>query len=67
MPFTIHVADRRSLPVPHPDFIAIGGNDRLVIVTSPSNQSPSYSVIDAPMITQPEVQGAPANGLEPSS
>ncbi len=61
-PFTIHVADGRSLHVPHPDFIAIDGNGRLVIVISPAHQSPSYSVIDAPLITQLEVEGNPANG-----
>lgn len=61
-PFTIHVADGRSVRVPHPDFIALSGNGRLAIVISAAGDSPSYFVIDVPLITQLEVQGTPTNG-----
>lgn len=63
-PFTIHGADGRSLHVPHPDFIAILGTGRTVFVTSPVEQTPSYFMIDVPMITQLEVHGVRPNGSE---
>jgi hypothetical protein len=63
-PFTIHVADGRSLDVPHPDFIAVMGNGRTVFVTSPIEQTPSYFMVDVPMITQLGVHGARPNGSE---
>jgi hypothetical protein len=34
-PFTLRLADGRELPVPHPDFIAVAGNGRRVVVFSP--------------------------------
>ena len=63
-PFTIHVANGRSLHVPHPDFIAILGTGRTVFVTSPIEQTPSYFVVDVPMITQLEIHGVRPNGSE---
>lgn len=61
-PFTIHTADGRSVHVPHPDFIALTGNGRTAIVASPKNVSPSYLLIDLPLIAQLEIQGFPPNG-----
>jgi hypothetical protein len=61
-PFTIHTADARSVHVPHPDFIALMGNGRTAIVASPKNVSPTYLLIDVPLIAQLEIQGSPANG-----
>ncbi len=64
-PFTIHIADGRSLPVPHPDFIAIMGTGRSIVVTSPTEKMPSYSIIDdVPLITELEVHGVKPNGSE---
>jgi hypothetical protein len=63
-PFTIHVADGRSLPVPHPDFIAIMGNGRSVVVTSPVEKEPSFSIVDVPLITQLEVHGVRPDGMD---
>jgi hypothetical protein len=63
-PFTIHVADGRSLHVPHPDFIAIMGSGRTVFVTSPIEQTPSYFLVDVPLITQLEMHGERPNGSE---
>jgi hypothetical protein len=63
-PFTIHVADGRSLPVPHPDFIAIMGSGRSVVVTSPVEKESSFSIVDVPLITQLEVHGLRADGVE---
>jgi len=62
-PFTIHTADGRSVHVPHPDFIALMGAGRTAVVTSPSEEaSPSYLLIDVPLITQLEIQGTASNG-----
>jgi hypothetical protein len=54
-PFTVHTADGRSIPVPHPDFIAIAGTGRTVFITF--EQKPSFAVVDVPLITQLEGQG----------
>jgi hypothetical protein len=63
-PFTIHLADGRSLAVPHPDFIAIMGTGRSIVVTSPTEKMPSYSIVDVPLITELEVHGVKPNGSE---
>lgn len=63
-PFTIRTADGRALHVPHSDFIAVMGNGRTVFVTSPVEQTPSYFMIDVPMITQLEIHGTQPNGSE---
>ena len=57
-PFTIHVADGRSLPVPHPDFIAIMPYGKTIIVVSPKERKSSFAIVDVPLITQLEVEGA---------
>jgi len=57
-PFTIHVADGRSIHVPHPDFVAIMGTGRTVFVTSSVESTPSYYMIDVPLITQVEIHGS---------
>jgi hypothetical protein len=54
-PFTVHTADGRSIPVPHPDFIAVAGTGRTVFITF--EKKPSFAVVDVPLITQLEVQG----------
>ena len=56
-PFKIHVADGRTLQVPHPDFVALTGNNRTLIVTSTGK--PSFTLVDIPLITQLEVEGSP--------
>jgi hypothetical protein len=63
-PFTIHVADGRSLPVPHPDFIAIMGSGRSIVITSPTEKTPSYSIVDVPLITELEVHGVKPDGSD---
>lgn len=56
-PFTIHMADGRSLPVPHPDFVAVMPGGQTIIVVSPKEQTPSYFLVDVPLITELEAQG----------
>ena len=60
-PFTIRLTDGRSLPVPHPDFVAIAG--RTVLVTSPS-QDESYSVVDSVLIVSLDFLAATAPGQD---
>jgi hypothetical protein len=60
--FTIHTADGRSIHVPHPDFIAIMGTGRTVFVTSSVETTPSFHMIDVPLITQLEIHGGIASG-----
>lgn len=31
-PFALRLADGRTVPVPHPDFIAVGGSGRRIVV-----------------------------------
>ena len=58
-PFRLHLADGRAVQVPHPDFIAIGGQGRTVIVTS--QDETLWNLVDLVLVTDIEVQGsAPA-------
>ena len=59
-PFVMHIADGRAVRVPHPDFIAIGGHGRTVIVTT--EDETLWNLVDLLLVTDVEVQGpAPAN------
>jgi hypothetical protein len=44
-PFTIRLADGRFLPVPHPDFVAVGPR-RIVVI----DQNDSWSIIEPLLI-----------------
>ena len=57
-PFTIHLADGRSLTVPHRDFVSQSPGGRTVIVYG-SNES--FSIVDLYLVTELEIQ-APAEG-----
>jgi hypothetical protein len=52
-PFTIRLADGRSLPVAHPEFVALG--KRRVVVVAPDD---SWSVIEPLLIGSLEFNGA---------
>lgn len=54
-PFTIRMADGRTFPVSHPDFVAQSPSGRTVIVIQPDD---SYSVLDLLLMTELQV----ANG-----
>jgi hypothetical protein len=58
-PFTIRLTDGRSLPVPHPELVAIAG--RTVVVTSPA-QDESFSVVDSVLIVSLDYAAATAPG-----
>jgi hypothetical protein len=52
-PFSIRLADGRSLPVPHPDFVAIGPR-RLVVVAADD----SWSVVEPLLIVSLDANGS---------
>ncbi len=56
-PFTIHLADGRSLTVPHRDFLSQSPGGRTVIVY---RSDESFSIVDLLLVTELEVQ-APAD------
>jgi hypothetical protein len=58
-PFTIRLADGRSLPVPHSEFVAVG--PRLVIVVGQDN---SWSVVEPLLIVSLDY-AANENGDKP--
>jgi hypothetical protein len=55
-PFTIHLADDRSLSVPHRDFVSQSPGGRTIIVYG-SNEA--FSVVDFYLVTELAVQGPP--------
>ena len=50
-PFTIRLADGRGLPVPHPDFVAVG--QRRVVVVAQDN---SWTVLEPILIVSLDYQ-----------
>ncbi len=48
-PFTVHLADGRSLPVPHRDYLSISPAGRTVIIYGSGD---AFSIIDAYLITE---------------
>jgi hypothetical protein len=52
-PFTIHLADGRTLTVPHRDFISQSPGGRTIIVYGSGE---SFSVVDLFLVTELEVQ-----------
>ena len=48
-PFTLHMADGRSLHVPHPDFLSMSPTGRTVIVFQ---EDESFSILDLLLMTE---------------
>ena len=48
-PFSIHMADGRSFPVPHPDFLSMSPTGRTVIVYE---QDDAFSILDLLPMTE---------------
>ncbi len=61
-PFTIHLADGRSYPVPHRDFVSQSPVGRTIIVYQADG---SFSILDLYLVTELSVQGQAdsANGV----
>jgi len=53
-PFTIRLADGRSMPVPHSEFVALG-NRRVIIV----GENDSWSVVEPILIVSLDYNGRP--------
>jgi hypothetical protein len=58
-PFTIHLADGRSMTVPHRDFVSQSPGGRTIIVYCSDE---SFSVVDLLLVTELEVQAPGDSG-----
>ena len=58
-PFSLHLADGDVLPVPHPDFIAVGPGGRTVVVFGKGDE---MSIVDLLLVTRIEMKKVRANG-----
>ncbi len=54
-PFTIHLADGRTLAVPHRDFVSQSPGGRTIIVYQ-SGTEEAFSIVDLYLVTELEVQ-----------
>ena len=62
-PFTIHLADGRQIPVPHPDFVAQSPTGRTVIVYQ---EDDTFSIVDLLLVTELKVRnGSPSGPRKP--
>ena len=52
-PFYLHIADGGKLLVTHPDFIAISGSGRAMLVY-PDGHEDDYQVVDTALVTRLE-------------
>jgi hypothetical protein len=52
-PFTIHLADGRSLTVPHRDFLSLSPGGRTIIVY---HSDEAFSIVDLLLVTELEIQ-----------
>jgi hypothetical protein len=59
-PFTIRMADGRTFPVDHPDFIALSPSGRTVIIFQ---RDDSYGILD--LLLMSELVAAATNGQSP--
>jgi hypothetical protein len=57
-PFTLHLADGKSLDVPHPDFLSHSPSGRTVIVYG---EDDAFSVVDLLLVTRIEVRDGVAD------
>jgi hypothetical protein len=60
-PFTIHLADGRSLAVPHRDFVSQSPGGRTIIVYQSAE---AFSVVDLYLVTELEVQAEADSGSQ---
>ena len=58
-PFTIHLADGRTLTVPHRDFVSQSPNGRTIIVYGSAD---AFSIVDLYLVTELEVQAPTDSG-----
>ena len=58
-PFAIHLADGRTLTVPHRDFVSQSPGGRTIIVYGSGE---SFSIVDLYLVTELEVQSSADSG-----
>ena len=51
-PFTIHMADGRTFPVPHPDFLSMSPSGRTVIIYQENEE---FSILDLLLMTEIDI------------
>jgi hypothetical protein len=54
-PFTIHMADGRLFPIPHPEFLSMSPSGRTVIVYQ---EDEDFSILDLLLMTEIEMTSA---------
>lgn len=63
IPFVMHLADGRHIPVLHPEFMMASPSGRTVIVYQPDD---SFNIVDLLLVTdldvKPEQSSSPKNG-----
>ncbi len=52
-PFSVHMADGREFPVPHPDFLSMSPTGRTVIIYG---QDDEFSILDLLLMTEIQIQ-----------
>jgi hypothetical protein len=56
-PFVLHLADGRSIPVRHREFIMTAPSGRTIVIMQPDD---SLSIIDLLLVTELEIKPAPS-------
>ena len=51
-PFTVHMADGRAFPVPHPDFLSMSPTGRTVIIYQEDDE---FSILDLLLMTKIQI------------
>lgn len=59
-PFNVHMADGRSFPVPHPEFLSMSPTGRTVIIFQENEE---FSILDLLLMT--EIETTPVNAARP--
>jgi hypothetical protein len=58
-PFTLHLADGRTLSVPHPDFIAFNPKGRVALVL---DERDGAEYVDLLLVVSLSIEGQPVEG-----
>ena len=61
-PFIVHLADGRTIPVVHPDFVFFTGRGRTAIISRPDDDW--FAIVDLLLMSHVEVPGETARVAE---
>ncbi len=53
-PFAFRLADGRTIPVPHPEFLAFNGKSRTAVVTDDGD---GFEIVDLLLVVSPSFEG----------